>query len=185
MELIGDEKRIRALFSNVRLADEKSAPSFSGVWNRAQLKPIGPARAFNLSFVAAGVVLACVLVSIAWWSSHRPQSQDPAIANVPSIASPIAQVVEPANNSEPQKVTQRRLSGRSLALKLAARRHALLVAAVKKTLRDAKAIESWQSPTVKLLSSPSDELLKTLPQLNQTAEELKSFLRDQLNSQPR
>jgi len=55
----------------------------------------------------------------------------------------------------------------------------ILVAAGEKTLRDAKTIASWQSPTATLLGSSSDELLKSLPQLNQTVDELKSFLRDQ------
>jgi hypothetical protein len=125
------------------------------------------------------------VVSLAWWSSHRQQKRDAVIANVPSITPETIQPVQPAHNPEPEKVVRSGLSDRSRALKLAARRHAVLVAAATKTLRDAKAIASWQSPTVTLLDSPSDGLLKSLPQLNQTAEELKSFLRDQLNSQPK
>jgi hypothetical protein len=38
MELVGEEKKIQALFSELRLADEQAAPSFAGVWNRAQLR---------------------------------------------------------------------------------------------------------------------------------------------------
>jgi hypothetical protein len=70
-------------------------------------------------------------------------------------------------------------SERSRVLKLAARRQAVLIAANKKAARDAKAIENWQSPTAKLLDSSSDGLLKSLPQLNQTLNELKSFLPSQ------
>ena len=156
MELIGEETKIRALFSQVRRADEQTAPSFAGVWNRAESKTVRTTRALNLSFAVATVLLVCVLVSLAWWSRHRPQNSDTAIANVPPITSPTVQVVEPANNPGPAKVIPQRFSGRSLALKLAARRQAVLVAAGKKTLRDAKAIASWQSPTAKLLGSPSD-----------------------------
>jgi hypothetical protein len=65
---------------------------------------------------------------------------------------------------------------RSPQVKLAAQRQALMVAANRKALQAAKAIESWESPTSSLLSSPSDEVLKSVPQLNQSAEELKSFL---------
>jgi hypothetical protein len=179
MELIGEEKRIRALFSQVRRADEQAAPSFAGLWNRAESKTVRTTGALNLSFAVAAALLVCVLVSLAWWSRHRQHSQDVAIANVASNASETIQVVQPVNNPEPATVATRRLSDRSRALKLAARRQSVLVAAGKKTLRDAKAIASWQSPTAKLLSSPSDELLKSLPQLNQTAEELKLFLPSQ------
>jgi hypothetical protein len=181
MELIGDEKRIRALFSEVRLADEQMMPSFVGVWNRAQSKSTRPHRVFNLSFVAATALLVCALVSLAWWTSRRPRSPE-RIATVPPITkggpqnvgqSPVNAVVGFTPVPRPHN------SERSRALKLAARRQAVLIAANKKAARDAKAIESWQSPTAKLLNSSSDGLLKSLPQLNQTVEELKSFLPSQ------
>lgn len=70
-------------------------------------------------------------------------------------------------------------SPKSNAVKLAARREALLVAANRKATHEEKAIASWKSPTVTLLDSSSGELLKSLPQLNQTVDELKSFLPSQ------
>ena len=178
MELIGEEKRIRALFSEVRLADEQTAPSFAGVWNRARTKTVRSTRPLNLSFVAATALLVCALVSMAWWSRHWQQRHDAVIGSVPSKASSTVEIVQPANNLEPVKVTQQGSTYKPRALKSAARRHAVLVAAGEKTLRDAKTIGSWQSPTATLLGSSSDELLKSLPQLNQTVDELKSFLRD-------
>jgi hypothetical protein len=51
-----------------------------------------------------------------------------------------------------------------------------LVAANRRLTRDAKAITSWKSPTADLLSSPGDEIFTSLPQLNQSASDLKSFL---------
>ncbi len=181
MELIGEEKRIRALFSEVRLADEQAVSSFVGVWNRAQSKSTGTHRAFNLSFVAATAVLVCALVALVWWTNRSPWSQA-IIATVPPIAN-----VGPQNIVQPSvkalvgstPVPRPHNTERSRALKLAARRQAVLIAANKKAARDAKAIESWQSPTAKLLDSSSDGLLKSLPQLNQTVEELKSFLPSQ------
>jgi hypothetical protein len=180
MELIGEEKRIRALFSEARFADQQTVPSFVGVWNRAQAKTIRPTRAFKLSFVVATALLVCSLVALAWWTSRSPRSQE-VVASVP-----------PITNIGPRNLVQRPVkavvgftpvprphhSERSRALKLAARRQAVLIAANKKAARDAKAIENWQSPTAKLLDSSSDGLLKSLPQLNQTVDELKSFLRD-------
>ena len=183
MELVGEEKRIQALFSEARLADEQTMPSFAGVWNRAQAKTIRAPRAFNLSFVAATALLVCALVSLAWWMNRAQRNQGALIATVPPITNggPI-NVVQPGYqpvNPEFKPVTQPRSSEKSRALILAARRQAVLVAASQKILRDAKAIESWQSPTAALLDSPSEGLLKSLPQMNQSVDELKSFLPNQ------
>ncbi|HMG74854.1 MAG TPA: hypothetical protein VK582_15240 [Pyrinomonadaceae bacterium] len=185
MELVGEEKRIQALFSEARHADEQTTPTFVGVWNRAQSKTIRTPRAFNLSFVAATALLVCALVSLAWWVNRSPRSQNVLVANAPPISNVVPKDVqqpggfEPANDPGSKPVTQPRSGERSRALILAARRQAVLVAASKKTLRDAKAIESWQSPTATLLDSPSEGLLKTLPQMNQSVDELKSFLPNQ------
>jgi hypothetical protein len=179
MELVGEEKRIQALFSEARLADEQITPSFVGVWNRAQAKTTRTQRAFNLSFVAATALLVCALVSLAWWVNRAQRSQGAVIATVPPILNggPM-HVVQPPVKAVVgfTPVPQPRDSERSRALKIAARHQAVLMAANRKAARDAKAIESWQSPTATLLDSSSDELLKSLPQLNQTFDELKSFL---------
>jgi len=119
------------------------------------------------------------LVSLAWWVNRAPRNQSAVVATVPSITNVgpknvVQPNLEPVAESKP--VAQLRFSGRSRAVKLAARRQAVLMAANKKAARDAKAIESWQSPTATLLDSSSDELLKSLPQLNQSVDELKSFL---------
>jgi hypothetical protein len=181
MELVGEEKRIPALFSEARLADEQNTPSFAGVWNRAQSQTRRTHRAFNLSFVAAIALLVCALVSLAWWSQRGQGNQNNAVvASVPSITTVgPSSVVQPSKNSESAPVTQRHFSSKSHVLKLAARRQVVQLAAARKSLRDAKAIESWKSPTATLLVSSSDELLNSLPQLNQTVQELKSFLPNQ------
>ena len=54
-----------------------------------------------------------------------------------------------------------------------------MVAANRKAMHDAKTIASWKSPTSTLLDSPSEGLLKSLPQMNQTVDEMKSFLPSQ------
>ncbi len=181
MELVGEEKRIQALFSEARLADEQTAPSFAGVWNRAQAKTTRPQRAFNLSFVAATALLVCALVSLAWWVKHSQPRSEAVIATVPQInkggsLSVPQPGVEPVSEPGFKPAPQSHRVGRSRSLKLVAQRETLLVAANQKAARDAKAIASWQSPTATLLESPSDALLKSMPQLNQSGDELKSFL---------
>lgn len=177
MELVG-EKRIQALFSEQRLADEQNALSFVGVWNRAQAKTFRPQRAFNLSFVAATALLVCALVSLALWSRQWQRNEN-ALVNLPPVptAGP-AQVAAGNNEVNPPAPVQTGIGSgsKSRALKSAARRQSLLLAANRKATHEAKALASWESPTATLLDSPSDELLKSLPQLNQTVDELKSFL---------
>ena len=175
MELVG-EKRIQALFSELRLGDEQTLPSFATAWNRAQSRTYRPQKAFNLSFVATTALLVCALVSLALWSKQWQRNSD-ALVSVPPVktAGP-AQGVAVNKEMNPPTPGQKGTSSKSRALKLAARRQSLLLAANRKAAHEAKAIASWQSPTATLLDSPSDELLKTLPQLNQTVDELKSFL---------
>src|SRR5437016_9040344 len=187
MELVGEEKKIQTLFSELRLADEPTAPSFSTTWNRAQARALRPRRAFNLSFVAATALLICALVSLAWWSTRGQRTQQPnLVAIAPAGVAPDlkpSEVVPPSKESaapserEPKKpVTaahRPQVSARLRAERLAARQEANLLAAAKK---QATAISSWQSPTATLLSSPNDDLLKSLPQLNESTNDLKSFL---------
>jgi len=178
MELVG-EKRIQALFSELRLADEQTMPSFMGAWSRAQAKTYRPQRAFNLSFVAVTALLVCALASLALWSRQWQRNQD-ALVSVPlaPTAGPV-QAAPATKDPEPKRWpadSQRRLNARARALKSAARRQSMLAAANRKATQEAKALASWQSPTAMLLDSSSDELLRSLPQLSQAVDELKSFL---------
>jgi len=190
MELVGEEKKIQALFSQARLADEQITPSFVGVWNRAQAKTVRTHRAFNLSFVAATALLVCALVSLAWWSTRWQRNPDTIAVAPPSSAPltvPLTVGGENGNvNSAPPVKSAPRIdrrvsssSTKSRALKLAAPSEALLLAADRRATKDAQALASWQSPTATLLESPSDGLLKSLPQLNHSVDELKAILPNQ------
>src|SRR5712692_2827863 len=77
MELVGEEKKIHALFSELRLADEQAAPSFVGVWNRAQLPPRTRVSPLNFSFAAAAFAVFVAVVALALWSSIRLQTPQP------------------------------------------------------------------------------------------------------------
>lgn len=173
MELVGEQKRIQALFSELRLADEQTVPRFVTVWNRAQARTVRPARAFNLSFVAATALLICALVSLALWSKYyqRTARQSAAVGT-----GPVQVVRNTEANPRVSGEKQLRTYSKSRAMRLAAQRRALILAVTLKAAREAKVISSWQSPTSALLKSQNDELLKSLPQLNESADELKSFL---------
>ena len=185
MELVGEKKRIQALFSELRLADEQAAPSFVGTWNRAQLRPRTRVSPLNFSFAAAAFAVFVAVVALALWSSSRPQTppanQTVAVTPVTSPVTPaILLVTPPATTGLTPKVistTEQRQAARNLrAARFAARQKAEVLAARRAEIRDATAISSWQSPTATLLSSQNDALLNSLPQLNESVKELKSFL---------
>jgi hypothetical protein len=186
MELIGEEKRIPALFSEARLADEQTAPSFAGVWNRAQSKTRSP-RAFNLAFVAATALLVCALVSLAWWARQSGRTPD-VVAKAPTatMTAPVSVSADSSKLPDHPKVDATKplvrratFSPRVRVIKQTVTHEALVVAANREATSEADAIASWKSPTATLLDSTSNELLKSLPQLNQTADELKAFLPSQ------
>jgi len=189
MELTGEEKKMQMLFSELRLADEQTVPSLSATWNRAQARRFRPRRAFNFSFAAATALLICALASLAWWSTHWQRAQQPiAVAGTPSgiLPTPKAPEVTPLYNGTPpskgtkSEPTKRSSSGHRFEVraklradKLSAQQEANLLAAAQK---QAAAISGWQSPTSTLMNSANDDLLKSLPKLNESTNELKSFL---------
>jgi hypothetical protein len=179
MELIGEEKKIQALFSELKLADTQAAPSFAGVWNRAQLRPRTRVSRLNFSLAAAAFAVFVAVVALALWSSNRPQTVQPknaiAAATVGLPVTPGPTTGTEQSGILPKK-EQPRVSRNARAARFAARQKAELMAARRAEIRDATAISSWKSPTATLLSSQNDALLNSLPQLNESVKELKSFL---------
>ena len=174
MEIIGDDKKIRALFSELRFADEQAAPSFVGVWNRAQLRPRTRVSPLSFSFAAAAFAVFVAVVALALWSANRPQT---ASTNYTVAVTPATPRVTPPPTIGPTPKDEQRRAPRNLrAARFAARQKAELLAARRAEIRAATAISSWQSPTATLLSSQNDALLHSLPQLNESVKELKSFL---------
>jgi hypothetical protein len=179
MELAGEEKQIRALFSELRFADEQAMPSFISTWHRAQSHSFRPQRAFNLSFVAAAALLVCALAGLAWWSRHWSQSTQPKVAifSPPPVPSTTTTPTVP-KSPEPKINADIHPRTKPHSVKSAARRESEQLALARADLRDAAAMSSWQSPTDSLMRSPGEQVLTTLPQLNDAATQLKSFLPD-------
>ena len=176
MEIIGDDKRIRALFSEAKLVDEQATPSFTSMWHRAQSRALRPRRAFNLSFAAVMALLICAMISLAVWSQYsQPRAAYSAFANVPALESfGLPEVKTAEIHTAAIRIVRRPV--RSRVSKSTAQSNALTVASNGKAANEATNIDTWQSPTAALLTSPTDGLFKSLPQLNQNANELKSFL---------
>jgi hypothetical protein len=181
MERAGNEKKIRALFRELKLEDERAQPGFAGVWNRAQATSPRPRRAFKLSFAAATALLFITFCSVALWSRNWQRGQQFYASVASASPTPAATLSPPPTEFElkqPDKNGLRhRVRSNHWTRKLAARRQAEL-AARNAAIREAVALASWQSPTAMLMQSPADDVLTSLPQLNQSAVELKSFLPD-------
>jgi len=178
MEIIGDDKRLRALYSETRFVDEQVVPSFSATWHRAQSRAKQPRRTFTFAFASALALVIFAVATFAIWLKYSPQPQTySAFATV--AAADLASLPNKGSSeatSSTVPVNHVTAPIRSRANKLAAQRLQLMVAENLRIEKEAKEIASWESPTASLLSSSSDNLFRSLPQLNQNANELKSFL---------
>jgi hypothetical protein len=178
MEFVGEENRIQALFHELRLEDEQVTPRFSAVLNRAQSSATHPASGFRVALVTASVLLVCTVLSVAWWSRYRQERQTKVevtgVRAVPGVAPALEAVKSKANDIGTAQQRHRAVS-KPRFVKFAARRQAELLAE-SRGIADAAAISSWQSPTEALLRSAADEVLTSLPELDASSNELKSFL---------
>jgi len=162
------------------LVDEQVSPSFSATWHRAQSRAKQPRRTFTFAFASALALVIFAAATFAIWSKYSPRPQ-----TYSAFATVAAANLQPLPNKSGTEATLPALlvnhPVRSRANKLAAQRQQLLAAETRKAEKEAKEIASWQSPTASLLSSSSDDLFKSLPQLNKNANEMKSFLPNRPN----
>ena len=169
MELGGDEKRIRALFSELSAADQTIAPRFERVWRAAETATATRLTRFNKTMVVASTFAVVITCSLAvWsWSKSSQSSTPPTVKVVPqTILAPVA----PEQNKLPPATVQarpRRQGQKHLARQIPIERA---------VVREATLLSIWQSPTGIFMSLPAAAVLNSLPQLNQSANELKEFL---------
>ena len=158
MELGGTEKRIRALFSELSVEDRTRVPRFEQLWTRVE--KTGPAPLFRSSWaVTAVVVVIAAASSFAVWSRQSQTVLNIAPLEIPTRTAPqIASLVEPTRPHEPRKPRKVR------------RRQS------DNVFSEAALLSRWQSPTQNFMQSPSSVSLSSLPQLNQSAKDLESFL---------
>jgi len=170
----------------LKLADKRSTPGFAAMCNLAQSRTATRWRSFtfSLAVTTAAAVLAVAIFSLWLWSARRQQT--PAIHTVASApAATMGLPGQAANQPQPKEMSAREQhnysSPRPRVVRVATRRQAAMLASRRAQVRDAAAIFGWQSPTIALLRSPGDEVLTSLPQINETVDELKSFLPGRIN----
>lgn len=182
MDLTGDEKRIQALFCELRAEDQALAPPFEISWRRAQaatwLAQNAPStKSFAITF--AGLLIATICLLIFWSQSRQDQQNNEAVvhSSPTSFSSSIRPTIEPAGTIRFNNSSQHaELIRRPRKLKVAQKTH---FASQDLILRTAVAISNWQSPTATLVRSPTSSTLNSLPQLNDSVRELQSFLPNQ------
>lgn len=160
MELGGDEKRIQALFSELKHEDQSRLPQFGHVWTRALAgKEIG-ARGVGRP-VLVSLLVTAVVSSLAVWAWYRSTE-----ALIPSIAIqlPPSVTVEAGHTAvQPVKIERQKHTARRRQVE-------------RSIVTEAALLSSWQSPTQQFMSSPTELTLGSLPQLNQSVKDLESFL---------
>jgi hypothetical protein len=172
MELAGDEKRIQALFSELSLQDAQVTPDFAKLWRAASVTQRVPAR-FSKSLVAlvATLIVALAVLFVAFSRDKAPTEQ-----NVQNVApQPIAgrPSFQPYENSErDNKIARRRTPSHSHRRRTLARRPSREPALEQQ----AAMLANWKSPTANFMTSPTRSAFNSLPQLNESAKDLESFL---------
>jgi hypothetical protein len=163
MELSGDEKRIQALFSELALENKIGAPPFEILLTRAQSTRHAPRRVFIAG--AAVVVTALVIAAttlLATWDSSPPPSLDAVNITPREISIQPTELTIETDRAKSRPVRQKKV---------------MRPKKVERTVtREALLFSSWQSPTATFMQSPGGSALSSLPQLNQSVQDLKDFL---------
>ena len=179
MESAGSEKKIRALFRDLKLGYELVAPEFNRMWNHAQSTNQRSPRIFKISLAMATALFVITLSSLVLWSQNwrRSQQPNPGIASGP--ATPGSTLALQSATPKPALLgvvaPPNRVKFKHRDLKVTARRIAD-PNATNAAIRGAVAISSWQSPTATLMQSPADQVLTSLPQFDRSLTNLKTFL---------
>ena len=152
MELGGTEKRIQALFSELALADRTRVPRFEKFWTEKTSGAPLFRRSWAVTAAAAVIVAAS---SFALW----PRQPQIAPVAIPTPTAPQLATIIASPRSQPPR--QKRIV-----------RHRQ----TDRVFNEAALLSRWQSPTQNFMQSPSSVSFDSLPQLNQSAKDLESFL---------
>ena len=174
MDPTGNEQRVQALFLELKAKDEQLVPPFGVVWKRAQQQRAPAVPPLRLSLVSAIGLLLLALGSLTLWSrSWQPKEQ---LASQPATpASGASQQQTLAVNIARKNDVNNQTQGNRHGRRLASHRRAQPLTR-QQVISNAMAIAVWQSPTTALLGSPAEDVLSSLPQLTESAVELRSFL---------
>jgi len=157
MNVVGDEKRIQALFHELKLEDQQVSLQFERVWHNARVSRSETRRLANGWLIVVASALA-VMSGIFLLSSLRER-----VTEIPRLA--IAEAKPPIMVRSPQPARHQTIARRKR-----------VQPARREVTRDVIALSTWKSPTAIFMQSSAGSEINSLPQLNQAAKELQSFL---------
>ena len=159
MELVGDEKRIQALFSDLKFHGQSSAPSFDRLWESAPATK--PKRLFLVEpMLVLGSV--AIIAAVATWS-RNPSTQSAFQASVEIVPAAESLVEVPQKLVAKHRRWVQRRKARSEEPEHVVREQAAV-------------LSSWQSPTGSLMQFTADTMVKSLPDLTESVTDLESYL---------
>jgi hypothetical protein len=158
MEFDGTEKRIQALFSELSLEDRRRTPHFGQLWTKTTSPRQWVTRSFALT---AAVVVIAAAISFALWSTQYESALNIAPLEIPA----------PKSEPQPNQLASIVESPRSPVHPRPKR-----TARPRQIITDAALLSRWQSPTRSFMETPSVPVFNSLPELNQSAKDLESFL---------
>jgi hypothetical protein len=196
MELNGEDKRIRALFCELKREEERTSPLFAKTWNIAEaefhrtgfswlrFQPSSNLLRFATAILVVSLVLAATVLLPRYLRLPRqPRQPKHDYAKQEAATGPRAISEEPPRSG---KVPATRKSGKPTDRLVAIRRSVRVKKSPVASAQPARLVNQikqnglshWQSPTAKLLRSAGDELLRFVPPMNESAEEMKKFLNE-------
>ncbi len=196
MGLNGEDKRIRALFCELKREEKRTSPRFAKTWkiaeaefhrrdfSRLRFQPSSNLLRFATAILVVSLVLAAtVLLPRYLLLPRQPRQPKHDYAEQEVAAGPRA-TSEEAPRSGKVSVTSE--SGKPTDRQVAIRRSVRVKKSQVASAQRARSVKQnglseWRSPTAKLLRSAGDELLRFVPQMNESAEEMKKFLSNDLN----
>src|ERR1044072_2128937 len=157
MNFVGDEKRIQALFRELRLEDQHVVPEVDYVLNEAQVSRSEtfalPHKHLRISLIATAFTLVVMSAMFLFSGSSGRAPEIPELA--------VVQTSPPIVVNNPKSLPKRRIVPRHRT---------------QAVIRDAVALRTWKSPTSIFMEIPARSEINSLPQLNQASKELQAFL---------
>ena len=181
-----EENEIRRLFRELRREDERLAPPFAGDWNAALSRTDRertPRRTLRLSAAAAtALIVLGGLALVVFRTPSKPTpdaAQGSVAARVQTQAPPVVSTEAPTSRVEKSEAGRNREAepgakiGSARGLSKNIRRRVPPRSRPAVTL-----ISRWRSPTEFLLNSPGEQLLRTVPRLDESLLKIKTVTLD-------
>jgi hypothetical protein len=197
MQLAGDEKKIRALFSELAHEEAQAAPRFDKLWRDALRKDHVAARqtpeqqaprfSKSLAVLAVTLLVAVAVLFVAWSAAKTPEQQNAQTTAPPAIQNQASPQPESRQNREPANKTAvvrpRTHSYSTHRRTLAQRQQSTREREQRALEQQAALLANWKSPTESFVTSPTRAGFDSLPQLNEAAKDLQSFLQKKESNQ--